>query len=104
MTARVKRFHFTARGKVQGVFFRKNTAKKASELRLRGFVQNEDDKRAVTGCVEGLEAQLDEFRQWLHRGPRRAKVEDVKFEETLGKLLHGIDGFVVLRGEERRWK
>ena len=40
-------YRFAAIGKVQGVWFRKNTAKKGTALGLRGYVQNEDDRRKV---------------------------------------------------------
>ena len=46
----LERFDFRVLGKVQGVFFRKNTQKTAKELGLNGWVRNEADG-TVTGAA-----------------------------------------------------
>lgn len=51
---------FQVFGKVQGVFFRKCTLQKASELGLCGWVQNENNvERSVTGVVQGPVADIE---------------------------------------------
>lgn len=68
------------RGRVQGVYFRASTAKRAIELSLRGTAENLAD-----GSVRVLAAgQLDALLQlieWLHRGPPMARVDAVEVEE-----------------------
>ncbi|KAJ3354942.1 Arginase, catabolizes arginine to ornithine and urea [Entophlyctis luteolus] len=53
---------FKVYGKVQGVFFRKHTARKASELGLVGQVRNNSDaQRTVQGVAAGPAAQVEAF-------------------------------------------
>jgi acylphosphatase len=63
-------------GKVQGVFFRRSAQLEAKRLRLRGFARNLPDG-SVEVIAQGAEPELDAMRQWLHRGPRGARVEAV---------------------------
>ncbi|KAJ3211746.1 Acylphosphatase-1 [Entophlyctis luteolus] len=57
---------FKVYGKVQGVFFRNHTARKASELGLVGQVRNNSDaQRTVQGVAAGPAAQVEAFREWL---------------------------------------
>ena len=44
-----------------GVFFRKHTQKKALELGLVGWVQNEPDGKSVTGDAQGSATALTEL-------------------------------------------
>jgi len=67
-------------GKVQGVWFRDSTLKKAQELGVKGFVKNQADG-SVYMEVEGTESALQAFVQWCHEGPPFAKVEAVEVEE-----------------------
>lgn len=68
--------HCVISGKVQGVWFRANTQKKAQELGVTGWVRNLPD-----GCVEVKAAAevetLKQFIVWLEQGPELAKVEEV---------------------------
>jgi acylphosphatase len=67
-------------GKVQGVFFRAETKKKAEELSLLGFVRNEDDG-SVYVEVEGDETLIADLIKWFNDGgPELATVEDVNVE------------------------
>ncbi len=52
---------FVIRGKVQGVFFRKHTLAKASELRLKGDVRNESDG-SVQGYIQGTAAAVKSMK------------------------------------------
>ena len=66
-------------GKVQGVFFRASTRHQAQQLGISGYARNRLD-----GCVEVLacgEADaVAQLRDWLSRGPDRARVSGVACE------------------------
>ncbi len=72
--------HLVVKGKVQGVFYRANTKKKADECRITGWVQNTPDD-AVEIVASGSQNDLDQFIKWCKEGPSRAKVTDVIKEE-----------------------
>jgi acylphosphatase len=81
-------------GKVQGVFFRASTQEKAQELGLTGFVRNEPDGTVYLEAEGDTEA-LKKLEQWVHQGPRHARVEKVEVEEK--EELEGFEEF-----EQRR--
>ncbi|HQO50102.1 MAG TPA: acylphosphatase [Bacteroidales bacterium] len=60
-------------GRVQGVGFRYYTEKKATELQLRGFVENKADG-SVYIEAEGQEENLEIFIAWCMKGPQWARV------------------------------
>jgi acylphosphatase len=64
------------KGKVQGVYFRASAMDVAVELGIRGTVCNMPDgavKIIATGEPEALERMVE----WCHRGPSRARVDEV---------------------------
>lgn len=66
-------------GKVQGVFFRDRTQKKARALKLTGWVRNtEDGNVEVIAC--GEHTQLMEFTEWLWVGSERSNVTNVEWD------------------------
>lgn len=68
-------------GKVQGVYFRAHTIKKAEELGgLTGYVANESDG-SVTVVIEGPENKVNDLIDWCHSGPSTAYVEKVMTEK-----------------------
>jgi len=68
-------------GKVQGVWFRASTKKKADELNIKGWAKNLSDGRVeVMACGEA--SQLEELYEWLKDGPYLAKVKDCTKEEA----------------------
>lgn len=67
-------------GKVQGVFYRKNTCDKAVTLGLTGWVKNNSD-RTVELVACGPEEKIKMLIEWLWQGPLMAKVSDVKWQE-----------------------
>lgn len=68
---------FTVTGRVQGVFFRDSTRRKAKALGLTGYAKNRPDGSVeVLAC--GAVESLDELGRWLHEGPRLAAVEAVE--------------------------
>ena len=78
----MKRISILVSGKVQGVFYRASTEKKAKEIGLTGFVRNEPDGKVYTEA-QGTEEQLTEFVNWCKRGPDRARVDEVVTAEIL---------------------
>jgi acylphosphatase len=66
-------------GKVQGVFFRDSSQRKAKELNLFGWVKNESDG-TVQILAEGEEKDLKELIEWCKNGPNHAKVDKVDIE------------------------
>lgn len=66
-------------GKVQGVFFRLSTQKKAYELDLVGWVQNRAD-RSVEAFAQGEEESLQKLIEWCHQGPTHARVDKVEVQ------------------------
>ena len=76
----MKRLRITVSGKVQGVFFRAQTEKKAKQLSVTGFVRNENDG-SVYIEAQGVDEDLSEFLQWCKHGPERAEVESVNLSE-----------------------
>ena len=75
------RTRLTITGKVQGVYFRAHTIKKAEELGdLTGYVANESDG-SVTVVIEGPENKVNDLIDWCHSGPSTAQVEKVTVEK-----------------------
>lgn len=73
--------HYFISGRVQGVFFRAATQKKAIELKITGWVKNTNDNR-VEVLAFGTDEQLDELEKWLWHGPPSAQVTDVQITTT----------------------
>jgi acylphosphatase len=67
-------------GKVQGVWFRDSTVKKAQELGVKGFVKNQSDGSLYIEA-EGTPQTVKEFINWCHEGPPFAKVETVEIKD-----------------------
>jgi acylphosphatase len=80
-------------GRVQGVFYRATTVKKANQLGdITGWAKNLRDGRVEVLC-EGPKEKVDALIAWLKVGPTLGKVDDVAvtWEETAG----GLDEFTV---------
>ncbi len=73
------RAHILVSGIVQGVFFRANTAEKARELSLLGWVKNLPDGR-VEAVFEGEKEKIEEIIDWLKSHPGMSKVEKVEVD------------------------
>lgn len=64
-------------GRVQGVFYRASTQRKAQELGVRGYARNLPDGRVeVLAC--GELAAVAALCEWLWQGPPRAEVTAVE--------------------------
>ena len=67
---------FRIEGRVQGVWFRESTRRRAEPLDITGYAVNQPDGSVeVLAC--GSEEALQSLEQWLHRGPRLANVTGV---------------------------
>jgi len=78
MNKRRVSLHIT--GRVQGVFYRRETLREARKLGLGGFVRNEEDG-SVHAEAEGETAAVGSLIRWCRRGPENARVENVAVTE-----------------------
>ncbi len=78
-------------GRVQGVFFRDSTQRKAQSRGVSGWVINRDDG-AVEAVFEGPESAVERMVDWCRTGPSSADVDDVDVSE---EEPEGMSGFEV---------
>ncbi|KAK7794922.1 hypothetical protein R5R35_005894 [Gryllus longicercus] len=70
---------FEVYGKVQGVFFRKNTVDQASKLKLKGWCMN-TPSGTVKGAMEGDAASIREMKHWLANvGSKMSRIDKAEF-------------------------
>ena len=67
-------------GRVQGVWFRESTRRRAEELGVYGYVRNLPDGR-VEAVFAGEEAAVSAAVDFLRKGPPMARVDHVEIEE-----------------------
>ncbi len=83
-------------GRVQGVWFRANTRKKATGAGLSGYVRNLDDG-SVEALFEGEEAAIKRVLEEIFRGTGMGAAlverQDVDWFEPAGRY----DGFAIAR-------
>ena len=91
-----KTIKFHVKGKVQGVGFRYATRVKAGSLDVNGFVRN-----CINGDVEGVasgrQSAVDEFTEWLWKGPDFSKVVNIEISEPTESEDSQYTGFNILR-------
>ena len=85
------RAHLVVTGRVQGVFFRAETAGTARRLGLSGWVMNRADG-AVEAVFEGKRESVDRAVEWARVGPGAARVQDV---DVTWEEPAGVKGFSV---------
>lgn len=68
--------HCFVSGRVQGVFYRRETVEQAIARALKGWVKNLLDGR-VEVMICGEEADVRAMETWLWQGPRAAQVDTV---------------------------
>lgn len=73
--------HLYVSGRVQGVGFRDFTRSQARRLAVTGWVRNLSDGR-VEIWAEGEPRALSAFVEQVRRGPRAARVTDVRMEQA----------------------
>jgi acylphosphatase len=78
-------------GDVQGVFFRSETRERARSRGLTGWVRNESDG-SVQAVFEGGREAVESLVRWCERGPRGARVEDIRVD---WEHPRGEQGFAV---------
>lgn len=83
------RSHIWIAGRVQGVFFRQETARNARARGVAGWVRNLPDGR-VEAVLEGDPDDVAAVVEWAAAGPPMAHVVEVRVEEELPK---GESGF-----------
>ncbi len=74
-------------GRVQGIFFRDSTRRRARKLGLTGWVSNESN-RTVKVTAQGEEEKLKELIKWCYNGPILAQVDkiDIEWQEATGQF------------------
>lgn len=77
-------------GRVQGVYFRAFTRKKAVQLGINGYARNLADGQ-VEIVAEAEEAILEKFIRWCHKGPITARVDQVIVTSLV--IDEGFTGF-----------
>ena len=81
-------------GRVQGVGFRAATRRKATSLKLTGWVSNVEDG-SVKVAAEGEADALLALETWARRGPPLSWVE--RLEAQYSDTLEGFEAFSVRR-------
>ncbi len=84
--------HAIISGRVQGVFFRMETKRKADACSVSGWVRNLPDG-SVEAVFEGERPRVEDVLEWCRQGPPSARVEQVKASEQ--SSTEGCDGFNV---------
>lgn len=81
------RAHVIFFGRVQGVFFRDNTRRKAEELGVTGWVRNLRDG-SVEALIEGPKEKVEELIEWCRTNQPYARVTEAKvsWEEYRGEF------------------
>jgi acylphosphatase len=77
--ARRVRARVVVRGRVQGVWFRESTRRKALELGVGGWVRNCDDG-SVEAVFEGDESGVRAAVEFMRKGPPAAQVDACEVE------------------------
>jgi acylphosphatase len=80
-----------AHGRVQGVFFRDTTRRKAEGLGVAGWARNRDDG-AVEAVFEGEPDAVEAMERFMREGPRGAEVSHL---EAADEEPEGLEGFVI---------
>jgi hydrogenase maturation protein HypF len=100
MESREKRVRIEVTGRVQGVGFRPTVYQFATDLQLRGFVENSTE--GVTIEIEGAEKKLSAFAESLKKNPPPlSKIETIHIMECDG-LIHS--GFQILESKNHGGK
>jgi acylphosphatase len=85
----VTRKRVVVAGRVQGVFFRDTTRRRAESAGVAGWVTNRRDG-AVEAVFEGDADAVEELVDFCRRGPSRAEVASVEVTEESPEGLRGF--------------
>jgi acylphosphatase len=85
------RAHVVVSGRVQGVFFRDETQRRARSLGVAGGVANRRDG-TVEAIFEGPRDAVESMVRWCGHGPSGAEVDDVQttWEDPRGDVGFGV--------------
>jgi acylphosphatase len=99
MTQNIKRTAFFAEihGRVQNVGFRYAARDEAKRFQLQGWVRN-TDYGTVEVFAQGPVEKVEQFLQWLHKGPQGARVDSVDYSTK--QVDPEITSFLIERGTE----
>ncbi len=76
----MQRLNYEIGGRVQKVYFRKYTLRKARLLHLVGWVKN-SSRGTVVGVAEGKRRHINKFRVWLStKGSPKSHIQRTKFD------------------------
>ncbi|MFZ5633898.1 MAG: acylphosphatase [Bacillota bacterium] len=75
--------HVFISGRVQGVYFRAYTRKKADSLGIRGWVRNLPDGR-VEAVIQGSAPAVEKMLEWCRTGEPPARVDKVEVIDESG--------------------
>ncbi len=73
----MQNFRFIIKGRVQGVFYRKNICENALKQDFNGYVKNLSDG-SVEACVTTSEDNIDKFITILKNGSTMSNVENIE--------------------------
>lgn len=88
------RVHALIKGRVQGVFFRKETQKQAIARHVHGWVKNRADG-SVEAVFEGGRPEVYDLLRWCEQGPPSADVIHVQATEM--PYTGEFQGFTITR-------
>lgn len=80
MNDEIKALQIWVEGRVQGVFFRATTKKRAVSLGLVGYAKNLPDG-SVEIVAQGPMSNLGELVKWVQKGPPLARVDRMRQTE-----------------------
>lgn len=84
-------------GKVQGVFFRKHTQRKATDLGLKGWVMN-TSQGTVVGQLQGPSVAVNEMKNWLQTvGSPKSKIDKAHFQNERPITMCAFKAFGIRR-------
>jgi len=80
-------------GRVQGVFYRATTHRKALDIGINGWVRNLPDGK-VEALLQGESTQVEQMLDWLWQGPSNSHVTSV---QCYDEQPISTDSFIVTR-------
>ena len=84
-------------GKVQGVFFRKYTKKKADALGIFGWVKNTVNN-TVIGEIEGKSNDIQRMKNWLSQeGSPKSRIDKAIFEDEQTMKEYKFSDFTIIK-------
>ncbi|MBD3339472.1 MAG: acylphosphatase [Candidatus Lokiarchaeota archaeon] len=75
----MERIVIDVEGRVQGVFFRHSTKKRAKKMGLKGYAENLSDG-SVHIEAQGPKENLEKLLDFVKDGPRLARVDEFNYE------------------------